>query len=415
MMLRYFDPSVPVSIEVDASLSGLGAALIQKGSPVAFASKSLLPAETRYANIERELLAVVFGLERFHCFVYGRPVQVFSDHRPLEAIQMKQLSKVPPRLQRMMLRMQQYDATITYKPGKEMVYADYLSRYCQSPGPEIDLERTIHTIQVSTKQLQRVKEATSADPQLSALREQVIHGWPESSVEVPRALRSYWSIKDCISIEDGVFFFGHRMIIPESMQDEFLQRIHAGHLGVTKSQLRAKQSVYWPKMLANVETHVKDCIICLQNADSQRAEPMKPHEPAVHPWEVISSDLFELGGQMYVLVVDHFSSMPFVKTLCSNSRSSEIIKYIKDLFAVHGICKRIITDNGPQYSSVEFKDFADEWEFEHVTSSPRYPQSNGFGERMVGVIKQVLRKAKQAGTDPRIALMCYRATPSSAV
>ena len=253
LLLQYFDPSRPVTIEVDASLKGLGAALIQEGRPIAFASKSLLPAETRYANIERELLAVVFGLEHFHCFVYGKPVLIHSDHRPLEAIHQKQLSKVPPRLQRMLLRIQPYDATIQYKPGKELLFADYLSRTTPTQGPEIELERTIHTIQVSTKQLERVREETSADDQLGILKEQVIRGWPDSVEGVPRTIRSYWSTRDRISVEDGVLFLGERMIVPLAMQQEYLDRIHAGHLGVTKSQLRAKECIYWPKMMTDIE------------------------------------------------------------------------------------------------------------------------------------------------------------------
>jgi transposase InsO family protein len=81
--------------------------------------------------------------------------------------------------------------------------------------------------------------------------------------------------------------------------------------------------------------------------------------------------------------------------------------------SIHGVCKKLHTGNEPQYASKEFSDFAAEWDFIHITSSPRYPQSNGFAERMVGVVKGILKKAKQAGTDPNIALMCYRATPAT--
>ena len=126
--LKYFDPTKPTILEVDSSLEGLGAAIIQDGEPVAFASKSLSDAEKRYANIERELLAVVFGCERFHTYIFGKEVTVESDHKPLENIQKKNLSKAPPRLQRLLLRIQPYGCRIEYKPGKDMIYADYLSR-----------------------------------------------------------------------------------------------------------------------------------------------------------------------------------------------------------------------------------------------------------------------------------------------
>ena len=115
--LRYFDTNKPIVIQVDASQKGQGAALLQDGCPVAFASKALTPAEQRYANIEREMLACVFGAERFHTYVFGRSFTIESDHKPLEQISLKNLADAPARLQRMLLRLQNYDVRITYRPG----------------------------------------------------------------------------------------------------------------------------------------------------------------------------------------------------------------------------------------------------------------------------------------------------------
>ena len=111
MTLSYYDPKKATILEVDSSMTDIGAALIQDGRPIAFASKSMTDTESRYAKIERELLAVVFALERFHTYIYGKPVLVQSDHKPLENIQYKNLSKAPPRLQRMLLRIQPYNCT----------------------------------------------------------------------------------------------------------------------------------------------------------------------------------------------------------------------------------------------------------------------------------------------------------------
>lgn len=119
--LAYFDPKKPVVLEVDASMKGVGAALTQEGRPIAFASKSLTDTEHRYANIEREMLAVVYACEKFHTFVFGRSFTILSDHKPLEMITLKNLGAAPPRLQRLLLRLQGYDMTVKYKPGKEML------------------------------------------------------------------------------------------------------------------------------------------------------------------------------------------------------------------------------------------------------------------------------------------------------
>ena len=126
--LSYFDPVKPAILQVDASQEALGAALVQDGHPIAYASKSLTDTEKRYANIERELLACVFGAERFHTYIFGKEFVIESDHKPLDMISKKNLTAAPVRLQRMLLRLQKYDYNIQYKPGSEMVLADGLSR-----------------------------------------------------------------------------------------------------------------------------------------------------------------------------------------------------------------------------------------------------------------------------------------------
>ena len=134
LVLKFYDPTKPVKLQVDASKSGLGACVLQDGHPIAYASRSLTQAEEHYAQIEKELLAVVFGCERFNHYVYGRPVDVESDHKPLVSVNKKPLTKVSPRLQRLLLRLQKYEVNITYVPGKYMYVADTLSRaYLKSP------------------------------------------------------------------------------------------------------------------------------------------------------------------------------------------------------------------------------------------------------------------------------------------
>ena len=126
--LAYYDPTLPTVIQVDASGNGLGAVLLQNERPICFASRTLTPAEKRYANIERELLAVVFGCERFHHFVFGIDFTIESDHKPLEMIILKHIASAPARLQRLLLRLQSYHLSIYYKPCKELTIAHALSR-----------------------------------------------------------------------------------------------------------------------------------------------------------------------------------------------------------------------------------------------------------------------------------------------
>ena len=116
--LAYYDVTKPVVLQVDACNTGLGAVLLQDERPVAYASKALTATQAGYVIMEKELLAVIFGCEKFHQYIYGKKVQIYSDHKPLESIMKKPLANAPARLQRMLLRLQRYDINVTYKEGK---------------------------------------------------------------------------------------------------------------------------------------------------------------------------------------------------------------------------------------------------------------------------------------------------------
>ena len=213
--LAYFKPNAKKkkkTIQVDASMSGLGATLINDNKIVAFAD-----TESRYANIERELLAVVFGCERFHTYVYGKEFQIESDHKPLENIQNKNIAQAPTRLQRMLLRLQPYDAQILYKPGKEMRIPDYLSKTQPTQGEEIELDLTIHTVDITVQKQIELQEATEEDEGLKILNQVIVNGWPEDVKDAPKFIRNYWSMKDCLSVQNRLVTKGECIIIPKSM------------------------------------------------------------------------------------------------------------------------------------------------------------------------------------------------------
>lgn len=187
----------------------MGAALLQindKGEerPVAYASKSLTDTETRYANIEREMLAVCLGVERFKTYLYGRSLHVITDHKPLIVIFNKNITPAPPRLQRMMLKLQGYNFTIEYKP-RILTLPDSLSRFPNPQNKEaIDLDLQVDHVQFSTHKISDVHSLTRAEPVLNQLIEMIIQGWPDTLREVPTDLREYWSFRDELSVENGV-------------------------------------------------------------------------------------------------------------------------------------------------------------------------------------------------------------------
>ena len=189
MSLTYFNPSKETSLQVDVSNKGLDAVLLQEGKPIAFASKALTETEQRYANIERELLAFVFGCERFRTYLYGCKFQVESDHKPLEMISLKNLIAAPPRLQRMLLRLQEYDLNIIYLPCKVMTLADEFSRLPnKKTKEEINLNVRVDFVQFPTEKLTQIHQATKADPILCELRETILQGWPNTFRKISKKL-----------------------------------------------------------------------------------------------------------------------------------------------------------------------------------------------------------------------------------
>ena len=190
-------------------------------------------------------MAVQFNLERFNQYTYGKKVEVESDHKPLEAIVKKSLTSAPSRLQRILLRMQRYDYSLTYKPGKELVIPSMLSR---APLPDTDnsmdkeVDLHVHTVTsnvpATKSKLDELREATANDKMLRDLREIIKSGWPETKSHAPVNTREYWDIRDELSEIDGIIFKGDRIVVPPSQRKEMLERIHQEHMGREKSQRR---------------------------------------------------------------------------------------------------------------------------------------------------------------------------------
>ena len=200
-VLRYYDCNEEVTIQCDASEKGLGATLLQKGQPVAFASKSLSPTECRYAQIEKECLLIVFACHRFSQYISRREkITVESDHKPLQSIFQKSVLAALCRLQRMLLRLQRYNLEVNYKPGTQMYIADHLSRAFIPGQGEQDEEFRVFALEVeslspcdsltmSSERLAQLEKATEQDPVLQTLKTTVLIGWPELRSEVPISIR----------------------------------------------------------------------------------------------------------------------------------------------------------------------------------------------------------------------------------
>lgn len=416
-VLQYYNKDEELTLQCDASDTGLGAALTQRGKPIAFGSRALTSTEKGYAQIEKECLAIVFGMEKFHQYTYGREVTVQSDHKPLENIHRKPLLSAPKRLQRMLLRLQQYDINVTYVPGRDMLLADTLSRAYLPESTKGECETDIETVNmvsylpISAERLSAIRAATKGDTKLQSVANRILQGWPKRKKDLPSDIRHYHNFQDELSFQDGIVFRGDRAVIPDALRVDMTHRIHSSHLGVEGCLRRARECLYWLGMNEEIKTFISKCDICRSVDPKQQKETLHPHDMASRPWAKVGTDLFSFHNKDYLVTVDYYSNFWEVDYL-PDTKSNTVIRKLKAHFARQGIPDTVISDNGPQYASLEFQRFSQKWGFEHRTSSPGYPQSNGKAESAVKTAKRLMLKAAAARQDPYLAMLDHRNTPS---
>ncbi len=419
-VLRFFDPSKQAVIQCDASSTGLGAVLLQDDQPCAYASRALSDAETRYSQSEKELLAICYAAEKFEYFIYGKKTLVHSDHRPLQAIFLKPISSTTPRLQRMLIRLARFHLEVKYKAGKTMYVSDALSRAYLPFVPNTrdiemacDIDVTIHSLlyelPASNSRLDEIRQQTASCPELSQLRSFLLNGFPDRSPSWE--ITAYRDVAIEIMEADGLLLRSGRIIVPVSMRPAMLALIHEGHLGAEKSKARARQSLWWPGMARMIDVTVGACATCCANRRQQPPETLLPHPVPLYPWQKVGTDIFTYNRRDYLLVVDYFSKFPFVSLLPDKTASS-VVSALKPLFSIEGSPMTVFADNMP-FTSQTMRQFAKDWNFDIITSSPGYPRSNGQAERCVQTVKTLMKKAEESKADPHIALLNYRATPLS--
>ena len=430
-LLKYYEREKDLVIQCDASEGGLGAALLQDGRPLAYASRALTAAERKYAQIKKELLAIVFSTERFHQYTYGRSVIVESDHKPLEAILAKPLVSAPKRLQRMILRLQRYGLDVRYKKGSELHLADTLSRHypklaeaTQDPSEHVlfarsafeagleveqDLQEINHLL-VSEHEAEMFGVETKNDEVLQAVKAIVQSGWPAEKRKLPATVAIYYDLRDELVIQDGLLFRGDRLVVPKALRARMLQTLHSSHQGIESTLRRARETIYWPNMKSDMKDFTLNCETCASHSTRQQKQTLISHDVPDRPWAKISTNLFDLDHKSYMVTVDYFSGFFEIDRLY-DLKVSTVIRKLKAHMARYGIPDEVVSDSGSQDTSQEFKNFAKEYGFNHVTTSPYHHQSNGKAESAVKEAKKILKKGSASKSDSYLALLAHRNTP----
>lgn len=347
-------------------------------------------------------------------YVYGRKVSVRSDHKPLVSIMKKEFSKIPSsRLQRMRIRLLRYQIDLKYVPGKFLYVADLLSRYYDKDEQTSEIddlnEVVVHSLNISESKIKEFQTETEIDPVLRELKSTVRTGWPSDKKKVNELVKPYFKLQDDIFLEDELLFLNSRIMVPKSLQRMVLDLLHQSHLGIEKTKSRARSLVYWPDINKDIERRVVDCETCQRYRHSNVKEPLMSHVVPQYPFQKIGLDIFEYGKGIYLALSDYYSR--FLEIFVLRNKSAEEVKSkIKSCFSVHGIPKEIVADNVP-FNSFNFITFCKELDIKLTTSSPIYPQSNGFAEKAVNIAKGLVKKCADDKQELWLSLLEYRNTP----
>ena len=424
-VLVHFDAEKPIVVIADSSAYGIGAVLCHTiegvERPICFASRTLTSAERKYSQLEKEALALVYGIRKFNHYLWGQKFTLITDHKPLLGVFSITKSISPQasgRIQRWSLFLQSFQFTLKHRSGKVLGTADALSRLPQVgsgectpvPGEWGMLVNFLSFAPVTSKD---IATATRVDPILGRVGKACEQGWEATSL-TDVEFTPYLRRKEELSVQDGCVLWGSRVVIPSKLREAMLKELHAGHTGTTRMKELARSYLWWPNLDKDLEEICRSCDRCLERRSMPKRAELHPWEWPRKPWHRLHIDYAgPVNGHYFLIIVDaHSKWCDIYRT--SGMTARETIQCLQHCFSIYGLPVSIVTDNGPCFVSESLRQFTDHCGIQHVFTAVYKPSTNGLAERMVQTFKQSLKVQKepvQLAIDR--FLYHYRITPHS--
>jgi transposase InsO family protein len=391
--------------------------------PIAWASKTMTPTEVLWSQTEIESRAVRWACDKFRPYLLGGPkFSIFTDCKSLLPLFNKGSDQCPPRIARQILALQDLDFELVFKAGRDQP-ADFTSR-CPQECPEEEkhisdeLEITVRSMSGDPVCLQRLKDATATDEELTFIKDRIAkNDWQEYPRD--KRLRPYRGVLEAgeLSHINGLIYKDEAIVVPTALRHIIAKLIHwKGHQGETNTKGLLKEHFWFPGFANYVTSVVSACPDCQHVTKSYRKEPMGISTTPSRPFQNIAMDFKgPMSDGWYALViVDLYSRFPevvFVTTTSFRAIKPHLLRF----FAQHGVPESIKSDNGPPFSSHDFEQFGQQQGFKHDPVLPKHPEANGEVERLMASVKKASERAKYQKTDYKSEIVewlrGYRATP----
>lgn len=425
--LAVFDFTKEIVVACDASNVGLGATLLQcyedGERPVSFASCALSEAQQKYSTGEKEALACVFAVEKWHVFLFGRKFKLRTDHQSLTTLLgTTGVGRAPMRIARWVERLRGYNFVMEYRPGISNNVPDMLSRLPTSDKFTTDSEdeHVVASLRAAAEPLswEEIATRSETDKELGRVRE-----WLRAIK--PRISERQWSsVIHELSERDGVIMRAEKIVLPESLRSKAIELAHEAHQGMVRTKQRLRQIYWWPSMDRNVEEIIKQCAICIHSDRTAKpgVAPIESTPWPTEPWERLAVDIrgpdgsMGLSSRFAVVVIDYYSKWADVEFMQEVS-GERVVDMFRRLFRRDGLPKCIVSDNGSQFIGKEFSAMIAELRLRHAKCPVFHAASNGLVERFNRTLGGFIATARLEGgriRDKVLAMVAtYNATPQA--